>query len=406
MHVKNVTEVALGIVTSIGGFLEAGSIATSAQAGALFRMHLIWAIVLGTACLIVLVEMSGRLAAISQHTIPDAIRERFGFTFFVVTLGGVAVVSLLVLAAEIGGACLAIQLVTGIGFPWWAIPVAFAAWLVLWKGSFGVLEKGVSLLGLVTVAFVVGAVRLHPPLGEIARGVVPTLPHADTARYWFGAVSILGASLTPYLFYFYSSGAIEDGWTEKELRTNRAVATVGMTFGGVLAIAVLVVAALVFGPAGTRLDSYERIATMLTPAFSRAGLFLFAASLGVACFGAAMEIALALAYLVAQGLGFTWGKNLEPCRAARFTLAYTVTIALATIVVVVGIDPLTLTNVSMALTAATLPLAVVPFLIVMNDRHYMREHTNGWAGNAVVAFTIVLACVLAIVSLPLEIMGG
>lgn len=36
MKVKKYLEVALGIVTSIGGFLEAGSIATSAQAGAGF----------------------------------------------------------------------------------------------------------------------------------------------------------------------------------------------------------------------------------------------------------------------------------------------------------------------------------------------------------------------------------
>src|ERR1043166_5857133 len=35
---------------------------------------------------------------------------------------------------------------------------------------------------------------------------------AQPARYWFLAVSILGATITPYLFYFYSSGAIEDGW--------------------------------------------------------------------------------------------------------------------------------------------------------------------------------------------------
>jgi Mn2+/Fe2+ NRAMP family transporter len=128
---KKLFEITLGIVTSIGGFLEAGSIATSTQAGAAFGFGLLWAVALGTVCLIVLVEMSGRLAAVSHHTISDAIRERFGFTFFVVTLGGVALVSLLVLAAEIGGACLALQFVARLGFRWWVIPVTFLAWLIL-----------------------------------------------------------------------------------------------------------------------------------------------------------------------------------------------------------------------------------------------------------------------------------
>jgi Mn2+/Fe2+ NRAMP family transporter len=69
-------------VTSIGGFLEAGSIATPAPAGAPFSYRFLWPIALGTLCIILLVEMSGRLAAISHHPLPSAIREHSGFRYF------------------------------------------------------------------------------------------------------------------------------------------------------------------------------------------------------------------------------------------------------------------------------------------------------------------------------------
>ncbi len=399
-------ELALGIVTSIGGFLEAGSMATSAQAGASYGFQLVWVIVLGTGCLIFLVEMSGRLAVVSKHTIADAMRERFGIEFFLLPLAGVGIVSVLVLGAELGGVCLALQFVTGLGFPWWGLPVAFAVWTLLWKGTFTVIEQGTALLGLVTLSFLVGAVRVHPPLGELAHGLLPTLPQHDAAHYWFIVVSILGASLTPYVFYFYSSGAVEDGWDESHLGTNRFVATVGMSFGGTLSIAVLVVAAMVFAPRAIRVGSYEQLALLLVDPLPRWGFGLFVASLGIACFGAALEITLALAYLLAQGFGWNWGENLKPARAARFSTAYTVVIVLAALTVVTGIDPLRLTNMSMALTSATLPLAVVPFLVLMNDRGYMGEHTNGWVANTVVVVTILLAFALAIVSIPLEILSG
>src|SRR2546423_4690636 len=85
-RVKRIVEIALGVVTSIGGFLEAGSMTTSAQAGSEFGMSLVWAVGLGTLCAIFLVEMSGRLAAVSHHTIASAVRERFGFNFFLVPL--------------------------------------------------------------------------------------------------------------------------------------------------------------------------------------------------------------------------------------------------------------------------------------------------------------------------------
>ena len=66
MSFKKVFEVALGVVTSFAGFLEAGSIATSAQAGAEFGYQLVWPIALGTLCVIFLIEMSG-LATFRRH---------------------------------------------------------------------------------------------------------------------------------------------------------------------------------------------------------------------------------------------------------------------------------------------------------------------------------------------------
>src|SRR6476469_1389113 len=183
-------EIALGLVTGIGGFLEAGSLATSAQAGASFGLQLAWAITLGAICIAFLVEMAGRLAAVSKHTLPDAMRERFGIRFFTVPLVVVVLVSFLVLAAEIGGVSLALQLATGIRFQWWAPLVAIAVWVLLWAHNFGVVEKGASLLGLVTLVFAVAAVKLHTPVHDIVANLLPSMPHQQDAKYWFMAVSI------------------------------------------------------------------------------------------------------------------------------------------------------------------------------------------------------------------------
>jgi Mn2+/Fe2+ NRAMP family transporter len=60
----------------------------------------------------------------------------------------------------------------------------------------------------------------------------------------------------------------------------------------------------------------------------------------------------------------------------------------------------------MALTAATLPLSTLPFLVLANDERYLHEHTNGRIGNAVVLLIALIAGVLAIVSIPLQFIGG
>ena len=403
---KKILEIALGIVTSVGGFLEIGSIATAAQAGADFSFQLIWAIVLGGLCIIFLVEQAGRFSAVSGRTIPDAIRERFGFNYFAFLYLVLALVTLLVLSAEIGGVCIAVELATGIGFQWWAVPAAFVIWLVMWKGTFGVIEKGVSLLGLVTLSFVVGAYLFHPPWSQVAQGALPSLPQHDSAHYWFVAVSILGASISPYLFFFYSSGAIEDEWKEDHVGINRVIATMGMTFGSVISISVLILAALIFAPRGVKFDHYSQLPELLTPVFGYWGFWLVVASVGIACMGAAMEIALQMAYFTAQGFGWNWSENQPPKAEARFATAYTVTIILGAVSNIIGIDPLKLTIFSMAVTAATLPVSVVPFLFLMNDYSYVRVYRNGWLSNTVVIAIIALAFVLAVVSIPLQIFGG
>lgn len=56
-----IVDLVLGVVTSIGGFVEVGSISTAAQAGSEFGYQLIWAIAIATAMLAMLTEMSGRL---------------------------------------------------------------------------------------------------------------------------------------------------------------------------------------------------------------------------------------------------------------------------------------------------------------------------------------------------------
>ena len=403
---NKIREIALGIVTSIGGFLDVGAIATAAEAGSSFEFHLIWAIVLGTICVIALVEMSGRLAAVSKHTLADAVRERLGFNFFIFPLIAEVIVDFLVLGAEIGGVCIALQLVTGISFQWWALPVAFAIWLLLWKGTFSLIENGISFLGLITLAFVVATFKLRPALPAVAEGLLPTIPQQDTPHYLFIAVSILGALISPYLFYFYSSGAVEDKWDRSHLGVNRAVAGLGMGFGSLVSLGVLIVAAQVLHPRGIQVDSYEQAALMLTQPFGYWGFVLFAASLGVACFGAALEVSLDTAYIVAQAFGWNWGESLHPKEAARFSFVYTVFVFLASLLMVVGIDPLQLTLFSMALTAVILPVAIIPFLVLMNDREYVGDHCNGWISNSITIFTIVLAFVLAIVAIPLEVLGG
>src|SRR5215216_5456072 len=100
---KKILNLTLGVVTSIGGFVEAGSLSTAVQAGAEFGFALLWAIAAAALFIAALAEMSGRLAAVGKRSIAAATRERFGFHFHIVPLTAELIIDLLLLTAEIGG---------------------------------------------------------------------------------------------------------------------------------------------------------------------------------------------------------------------------------------------------------------------------------------------------------------
>jgi len=404
--VKKIFNVLLGVVTSIGGFVEAGSISTAAQGGAEFGFALLWAIAVATIILAMLAEMAGRGATVSKQSMAAAVRQRFGFHYQMIPLGAELMIDLLLLAAEIGGIAVAIRLLTGAGFQWWVLPIGLVVWLVLWFGNFTIIEDGVGLLGMITVSFIVAAWQLHPEPKAVATGFIPSIPDHDLTRYAFLTVSIVGATVSPYLLNFYSSGAIEEKWTEPDLWINRTTSYLGMGFGSIVSMGVLVTSAVVLGPLQIRVDSYEQAALMFVPAFGRWAVTLFACALGVGCFGAAIEITLNAGYVLSQSFGWPWGIDKARRDATRFCTAFTVVLLLSVLIAVVGFDPLQMTLISVALTVVIMPLVVLPFLVLMNDHQYVKQHKAGPLANGFLAALTIVGALMALVVIPLEIFGG
>ena len=178
-----------------------------------------------------------------------------------------------------------------------------------------------------------------------------------------------------------------------------------MSLRGIIALGILVLAAAVLGPRGMHVDTYEQAVPTLVAPFGEWGLSLFAASLGIACLGAAADVGLNFAYVLSQAFGWNWSENLKPHEDARFAAVYSLAIALAAGLVLL-FDPLQLTLLTMALNAVIAPLIVFPLLILMNDKQYLREHTNGVVSNVLVSVIVIVAFAVAIVAIPLEILGG
>ncbi len=402
---KSLLKVFLGILTAIGGFVDIGDLVANAVVGARFGLSLAWVVVLGVVGICLFADMSGRVAAVTGRGTFDLVRERLGPRTGLANLVASTFVTFLTLAAEVGGVALALELATSVSYLLFVPLVAFLVWFVIWRMPFEKMEQAFGLAGLALLAFAVALWQLGPDWSELLRQAThPSVPNGEGhPTYLFYAVSLFGAAMTPYEVFFFSSGAVEEGWTRKDLRTERLNVYLGFPLGGLLSLAIAGCAALVLLPQGIGVDHLDQVALPVVLSLGKVGLAFLIVGFVAATFGAALETALSTGYSLSQYLGWQWGKRTAPREAARFHAVVLLSIVLGSMLILTTLDPVKVTEYSLVFSAVALPLTYFPILVVANDPDYMGESVNGRVVNALASFYLVLLTVVAVVAIPLMI---
>jgi Mn2+/Fe2+ NRAMP family transporter len=404
--VKRFLGIALGILTAIGGFVDIGDIVANTETGARFGMSLAWVVVVGVVGICLFAEMAGRVATVSGRPVFDLVRERLGARVALVNLVASFFITFLTLAAEIGGVALAIELATSVNYLLFVPLVAVLVWLVIWRVKFDLMENAFGLAGLALVVTGVALWRLHPDWGGLLHGAAhPAVPPGEGhASWWYFAIALLGAAMTPYEVFFFSSGAVEEGWSRADLITNRLNVYIGFPLGGLLSLSLMVGATLFLEPRGIQPGHLSQAALPTVLALGKLGLAVLLVGFFAATFGAALETGLSCGYTIAQYFGFQWGKFVRPADAPRFHLVALLSVLFGAALVLTTLDPITVTEYSIVLSAAALPLTYFPILVVANDPDYMGDKTNSRLTNALGSVYLLLLLVVAAATIPLMIL--
>jgi manganese transport protein len=395
---------ALGILAAVGGFVDIGDLVFNVAAGATFGYQLMWVIPVGVLGIIVYSEMCGRVAAVSGKAVFDAVRERVGFKAALGVLVSSEIVNLMTLAAEIGGVAIALQLLSGLPYRWLLVIAVVGFAVIIWVTSFDWLERLFGYGGLCMLVFAVAAVKLGPDWGKVGNGFVPHIAQNNTLLYAYFAVGLLGAAMTPYEVYFYSSGGVEEGWTPKDLGLNRANAIIGYGLGGFLSLSLMIVGAALFLGHGIAPEHLGTIALGAEQPLGEIGLLIALLGILFAVGGASIDTVFAGAYNLAQFCGWEWGRYRHPRGAPRFTVTWLVLLALALAIVMTGVDAVALTEYAVIFSVVALPLTYLPILLVANDKSYMGRYANGRLANALGLLYLAVIAAVSLSAVPLMIL--
>jgi Mn2+/Fe2+ NRAMP family transporter len=403
---SKIWQVALGILTAIGGFVDIGELVTGSEVGARFGMRLAWATVLSVVTIMVFAEMAGRVAAVSQRPVFDLVRERLGPRLALANLVASFLITLATVAAEIGGVALALELATSINYLLWVPVVAALVWVVVWRVNFEVMENLFGLLGLALVVTAVAVWQLGPDWSAVAHEALhPAKPSGESlANYFYFAIAMFGAGVMPYEVLFFSSGAIEEHWTRSDLFVERANVFIGFPLGSGITLSIMLGASLVLAPRHITVGNLYQSALPTTVALGKGALVVAIVGFFACTFGAALEAVLSCGYSVAQYFGWQWGKMTQPKDDARFHVTIMASVLAATGLVLTSIDPVKITEFVVVLSAAALPLTYLPVLIVANDPEYMGDKTNSPFSNSIGFALLVVLVVVSVATIPLMVL--
>jgi Mn2+/Fe2+ NRAMP family transporter len=400
----NPLELFLGIMSSLGGFVDIGELVFTLGGGAKFGYSLLWVVLVGTIGIIVYAEMSGRVAVVLQKPAFAIIRERMGLEGGLAVLVASNLVNLLTCAAEVGGIATVLQMLFGGEYRMMLVAGAGTLMLIIFGLRFQWLERLFGLMGLGLVVYAAAAVTLDPAWKDVLRGMVPGGPREGTAGwavYLYFVVGIFSSVLMPYEIYFYSSGAIEEKWKLKDLPTNFLNAVAGFTLGALLVMAIIVTGAQVFMPRGIDPQMLSSTAMPIAVAYGAKALLLALLGMLFAIGGAAAETALAAAYNVCQFFGLRWGQDEKAREVPVFVGTWVALIVLGFAIAMSGVNPVKIVEYSVIFAVVVLPFTYYPILRLADDKGAMGKHVNKPVIRVLGWIYLVLITLAAVAAVPL-----
>ena len=393
-----------GLIAGVAGN-DAGGITTYSVMGASTGLTLLWVFPLTTVILAVVQEMAARLGVVTGQGLSDLIRDRYGVRWTAFAMLTLVIANAANTIAEFAGASAALG-IFGVP-PIITVPVVgVAIWALVLFASYRTVERVFLSITLVFAAYILSALLAHPDWGEVGRALVT--PHLDlTTTTLLLLVAVVGTTITPYMQFYLQSAVAEKGIDEEELRLEQVDAVGGAVWTNVIAVFIVVACAATLYVAGQTITSAADAAVALEPIAGRFASALFALGLFGASVLAATIMPVSTAFVVCEAFGFESGVGKRFREAPIFFSLYTLLLIVGAVVVLIpGLDLISVIVASQYVQGLLLPIVLVFMLLLVNNRSLLGRHVNGRALNVVATACIGLVIVLDVVLLGTSLLGA
>ena len=365
-------------------FIGPGTVTLCTLAGVGFGYALLWAMVLSIIATVVLQEMAARLGVISQKGLAETIRSEIKQPILkvfaiVLILSAIVIGNAAYEAGNISGGVLGLEAVLGtssislgsFSLNTFSLIIGIVAFILLFIGNYKVLEKSlVSLVILMSLAFLITALMTKPNLGEVFNGMfVPKFPDDSILTI----IGLIGTTVVPYNLFLHASLVKEKWKDQKDLKYAQKDTLVAVVLGGLVSMCIIVSAAAI---QTQEVASAADLAKGLEPLFGSYSKYFLSIGLFAAGITSAITAPLAAAFVAAGCLG--WSSNMK---TKKFRAVWIVILVLGVLSSSSGIKSIEIIKFAQVANGILLPV-IAGFLIwIVNKRSVLGNYKNSLKQN-------------------------
>ena len=389
-----------GLIVMVGDN-DAGAFSTYTQAGQNYGTILLWTLSLLIPVLYVNQEMVLRLGVVTGVGHARLILERFGKFWGAFSVIDLFVLNALTIVTEFIGISLGLDHL-GLSRVW---GVAISAGLIILTastGNFRRFERFALLLVMGSLLLVPVLLMVHPPVAQIAHGLlIPGMPKdAPLSEVMLLIIAIVGTTVAPWQLFFQQSYVIDKRITPRFMAYEKADLCIGIALVIVGAVAMIAFTAATFAgkPEMGQFADAGAVADGIAKYVGEVPAVLFSIALIDASIIGAAAVSLSTAYAIGDVLSLNHSLHRKPAEAKTFYGVYAALIVLAAALVLIPNAPLgIITNAVQTLAGILLPGATVFLLLLCNDKAVLGPWVNKPLTNLFTGAVVLVLVLLSII---------
>jgi len=371
---------------------DATALTTYAIDGARAGYGHLWLMLLATPMYQAVQFSCAKIGRITQKGLSDILREHYGLWVALLATLVLVIANVALIAGDLVAIGSGLDLITGLPWVWFVIPVAALLWYLTVYHSFESIIKLFSILILDFVTYLITALFSDPNWGVVLlRTFVPQVSFDFPSLS--AAVALLGATISPYSMFWQAHGEKEQpraGSLTRQVRSAALDVASGVISGNLVAYFVIVTTAATLFTHHQSINTAADAAQALEPLLGPFAKYLFAIGLIGAGFVAIPVLLASTSYAVAGAFGWPSGLSQKLWQCKEFYLILTGTLVVGVVVALLHFNPIQLIFYANVLVGVLAPILVIYVMMVGNNRTIMQNKPLGLVTNLFLVVTVVV----------------